>query len=595
MTENESILKELEFYCNEENPVGAILLTGGWGCGKSYFLDNEFKEKMKKDFAVIKVSLFGIADVEEINSAVNEAWINNFICISPKVKKIVSDLEKIFMDSSKQFSLIYSKIKSVLKHLKNIDLNVFFPVSNKIFNQKVVLIFDDLERCTASTTDILGVINNYCENKKIHTIIVANEEKLNKDNEKSYEEYKEKIIQYTIKFQPKIDETINNIINNINFNNDEYSNFIKIAKNDIIENIPMHNTDLNLRCFKTSLVDFKRIYEILKSEGIEDLKKWLINFIIVDIIYRSGEIKDKNSFNIYDDIFNINPRFNRQYFLNSFLDFVKTNRFCEEKVKEDILEYKSKLQDKSPLQKLKSTDVIHIDEEDILNGFDSYLQEAYKGKLTLNEYMIFIKNVSILRYENFLEKNIDYKKIRNAIENIVDYLIKKNKIYKTYNFFSDEEKSRLNKEEKDIYDYLARFSDTSYHINKKIFIQKMNGLDMSVFDIKNLNTFDDEMAEATFRGFSTCSNSEKNRFITEFKNLIKQIIINSEDQTYNEVQTYNKVEIKHGLNRLLDLLGNYKNELVKNSKPFALKYTKEFFERIKNILSIYLKEDIEAK
>ena len=36
-------LEELKYYCEEHKPVGAMMLTGEWGCGKTYLLDNMLK------------------------------------------------------------------------------------------------------------------------------------------------------------------------------------------------------------------------------------------------------------------------------------------------------------------------------------------------------------------------------------------------------------------------------------------------------------------------------------------------------------------------------------------------------------------------
>ena len=58
------------------------------------------------------------------------------------------------------------------------DLINFMPISNRMFEKKVILVFDDLERTNISCTDLLGCINDYCENQGFNTIIVANEEKI---------------------------------------------------------------------------------------------------------------------------------------------------------------------------------------------------------------------------------------------------------------------------------------------------------------------------------------------------------------------------------------------------------------------------------
>ena len=79
-------LEELLYYCKEPEPVGAVLLTGEWGCGKTYLIDNELTKALGDKAHVIRISLFGITAIEEIHVAVKQAWIsecnkdkNNFI------------------------------------------------------------------------------------------------------------------------------------------------------------------------------------------------------------------------------------------------------------------------------------------------------------------------------------------------------------------------------------------------------------------------------------------------------------------------------------------------------------------------------------
>ena len=77
-----------------------------------------------------------------------------------------------------------------------------------------ILVFDDLERSNISSTDLLGCINDYCENQSFNTIIVANEEKIkdSADNKLSYREIKEKIVQRVISFVPDYGEVVSNSI-----------------------------------------------------------------------------------------------------------------------------------------------------------------------------------------------------------------------------------------------------------------------------------------------------------------------------------------------------------------------------------------------
>ncbi|MBD5500937.1 MAG: ATP-binding protein, partial [Lachnospiraceae bacterium] len=71
-------LNELLYYCEEPEPVGAVLLTGEWGCGKTYLIDNELKEALENKAHVIRISLFGVTTIERIHMAVKQAWISEY-------------------------------------------------------------------------------------------------------------------------------------------------------------------------------------------------------------------------------------------------------------------------------------------------------------------------------------------------------------------------------------------------------------------------------------------------------------------------------------------------------------------------------------
>ena len=57
---------ELEYYCEEPQPVGALMLTGEWGCGKTYLLKNVLSDKLNGNYVLLRVSLFGLESIEEV-------------------------------------------------------------------------------------------------------------------------------------------------------------------------------------------------------------------------------------------------------------------------------------------------------------------------------------------------------------------------------------------------------------------------------------------------------------------------------------------------------------------------------------------------
>ena len=58
-----SSISELEYYCKMDDPVGALLLTGEWGSGKTYLVENELPKNINDDCFIIRISLFGISTI----------------------------------------------------------------------------------------------------------------------------------------------------------------------------------------------------------------------------------------------------------------------------------------------------------------------------------------------------------------------------------------------------------------------------------------------------------------------------------------------------------------------------------------------------
>ena len=62
-------LEELVYYCNEPEPVGALMLTGEWGCGKTYLLEHDLKKQLEQTHVILRISLFGLSVTEAIEES----------------------------------------------------------------------------------------------------------------------------------------------------------------------------------------------------------------------------------------------------------------------------------------------------------------------------------------------------------------------------------------------------------------------------------------------------------------------------------------------------------------------------------------------
>ena len=91
-------------YLRMENN-GALLVTGPWGCGKSYFFENELFDKLKKEgFKPIRVSLFGMGSQNDLINDIASEFANNFY--DNKSKKSFISYANHFVKSIKEIPFI---------------------------------------------------------------------------------------------------------------------------------------------------------------------------------------------------------------------------------------------------------------------------------------------------------------------------------------------------------------------------------------------------------------------------------------------------------------------------------------------------------
>ena len=62
------------------NNSGALMITGNWGCGKTFFIKNTVIPSVKGSLGknIIMVSLFGITDLSEIPERILYAYWDEF-------------------------------------------------------------------------------------------------------------------------------------------------------------------------------------------------------------------------------------------------------------------------------------------------------------------------------------------------------------------------------------------------------------------------------------------------------------------------------------------------------------------------------------
>lgn len=184
MKVNQNIENYLESYLSKDNTQYATLLTGKWGCGKTYFIKKYIEKHQQYEF--IYVSLFGLKNIDDVNDAI-------FGAMYPK---LTSDTTKIATGLIKSAAKIGLQFDLDELNLKDKIMN--FLTKNK---DKYIFVFDDLERSFIAYDEILGFINDLTENNSIKVILVANVDEIQDDNRAIFDKFKEKVISRTFVVQ----------------------------------------------------------------------------------------------------------------------------------------------------------------------------------------------------------------------------------------------------------------------------------------------------------------------------------------------------------------------------------------------------------
>ena len=634
---------ELVYYCHECEPVGALLLSGEWGCGKTHLIEHELKDALADTSVVLRISLFGMTLPEEIHVTVRREWMAEYC----KIKGIDKVTEKI--GQGKEWLSKMDFLPEWIRGIAKTDASVFFPISKEMDGKEVILVFDDLERCRMSSVDVLGVINDYCENQHYHTIIVANQAKIKgqrgitkitgeiqqvpvesdariseikkaiikvdipvqpEQAELSYAEIKEKIIQRTVCYLPDYENIVHAVIATAKFQAAQYREFITSCEGGLLELFAPDRDDLkfensqsdgkgqsrptpphNIRSLKCAIKDFYRLYRILQKNDFSDLDKWLYSFTSYVLAYKAGIARADDYGTLFSDsdVRKMYPAFQSNYTINGVKQWVLNGVWNENAITSEIEIIKKRNNTQSAPEIIKSNRIMDIDDAVIHEGFADFLRIAYDGNLTLDEYVLLIENSCWARsYNCDFPLPIDWKKVQAGIGLRIAEI--KKTLPEGQLLFSTIAKTRrsdFTDEEWSTYELISKFvlgNELIFYRNKKLYIDKIRELGLSAFmfiENKRYDVFDEEMATATAQAFSQENNAGKNQFISNFKNLWEIRIQSSDIRIEDSIKGFH-------------LLITYLQEALAKAPPgkrdFSIVHTERFVSILDKLIDIYKEE-----
>ena len=272
--------KEIREYLNLKETNGVLFIKGSWGSGKTHIINKVIEdEKLKEKYNFIKVSLFGLNRAEEVDKSIKRHFLfsNELVDKVDKKRDTLTSISKNLIGKLKYGNIINQALSYNLFDL--IEVEKEFGLIDK---KETVIILDDIERSDIRISELLGLINNYCENKKIKTIIVGNEKEI--DDLNRFNKFKEKVVFRTIKIDNDYNEIVDSIIDNYLETSSGYKEFLRKNK-DVILKAFLKNEQEDIRILKSCLIDFERIYALLKKNN-KDENKLLSEVLYLFCIYK---------------------------------------------------------------------------------------------------------------------------------------------------------------------------------------------------------------------------------------------------------------------------------------------------------------------
>ena len=305
-----STLDEVIHYCNETDPVGALMLKGEWGCGKTYLIKHELAKALKDTHIIVKISLFGMTSSKALRDSIRQKWFESCMPLLGSVEKARDRTGGIFRALNRAIRAVNPLAGTAAEVMVSMDALDFVPIKSVVEDfqthtkKRVILVYDDVERVKMDPLEMLGVINDFCENHNFNSILLANEEALKKKLEGdivAYNMLREKTVSQAVYLIPDYDSIINSIISNRKWPSKEYADFLAEHEDTVLDVFTSNEDDAeialgrlerdknhNFRILTKGLDSFHRIFYHIEKEGYETSDDNLYSFLALLLTARGG-------------------------------------------------------------------------------------------------------------------------------------------------------------------------------------------------------------------------------------------------------------------------------------------------------------------
>lgn len=542
----------------------AIMLTGAWGAGKTYYWKKALAPSIEaldspvviKDhtlkYKALHVSLFGVNSLNSLIMRIAKAkyletdnkWINTATTLTAAA----------FKKYAKKYEVEGEDLELLIKTLKDVDL------------QRFVFCFDDLERLSKEVLlEVLGYINSMVENDGVKVVILCNEkellakigeveERIEKGDE--YKPYKEKLIRFTYQMSADIGKVLSSVIKG---RDEVFIQYIESKKPFIVEFYKKGECD-NIRTLKFNVDIYEKLFKLMLSLELKDHQEairdhYLMLSMLYAIEYKKGtdaknleqllDLTSENSYAIDFDIKAFNklagietqdekePSYLEKvkdgYFGQSpakngssqaLLDYIRTGRFNVELLKEDVMNTLSLMQNKEISEEQQLMTILNsvwtVEDKELRDTIATILRKVRSGAFSLDLMPAAFSRIKTYVTSGFVKApSIDNLKMtfKKGIKKAKPRTIYSDKFESTYSFMS----MKVDDDTKEIADEVFNFYK---ELGREEYIKKFNqefdkfwvvALDMNEYVSSRYDLLNSLNASDVFKKFKSAKNVDRQR------------------------------------------------------------------------------------
>ena len=620
-------IEEIENYIEEQDQNGALLVTGKWGSGKTYLI-RQIEKKLNQEpkYLMAVVSLFGIEDTNTLSKKVKEAvaYAQTFNKAEKSGKGHIAkgvNIAKQLSEKAAAFGVLFDfgKIKKIAKSanmLLSIDIHDFLPIEKEVYcivageeqpvKKKLVLVFDDFERCKIGVIDLLGIINTYVEDKRIKTIVIASEDNI--EDEENYKTFKEKVVERTVKLDMEYRRIQQEMIEDYKTETSEYKEFLKKESPKLFQ-VFEESGSRNLRTFKSCLIDFERVYGLWHSLKLptDGMGEALYVFAAYLFEVKGGNYKKMDEYDEY--YFNFleekaedkkrNPlrwqttqdgenskykRYNAQYRIQPLIRWMIEGEWNEQRIKA-ALNQRFSVKETAPEREVLDKAFWELSQEIIDRGLPQVLQQAYDGKLTTDDYVALLGRLDDFRKIGVpIQCDVDDARLLQGFHNRKAKIIKGDICEERGHrrLMRDEGETKLTPQEQSLNEEIEKLQDQwPYLMNEIFFIDYLKNPTYErglAAKSKILACFNDELLAAFLSAYKKANISEQQEMLTILKEISFRGGAVERDETDTEVTRKNLEKLENALN----------SEVEHTSDAVKKFYANRHLETVKQIRQKFL-------